>query len=71
MKKLQHRFIWWPLFGIIWLVINIRVEAGLGSPAERTLDGLVSGTFLLLVCYYSFLFFGCFCSGQDCGTHME
>lgn len=42
----------WVVATMIWLVINIRVEAGIASVIERAADGLVGATFLLVIAYY-------------------
>lgn len=46
------------LLVLIWLIINIRVEAGVASPLERTIDGLVAGALLLIVIFEAVSFFG-------------
>ena len=42
---------------LIWLIINIRVSAGVASPLERTLDGLVAGLVLLIAVFWAVSFF--------------
>jgi hypothetical protein len=42
----------------VWYVINIRVEAGMASVFERTLDGLVGGALFLFLLYLAGKFFG-------------
>ena len=61
MKK-QHnlRSIWYFLAGIVWFIINIRVEAGWGSPLEKTIDGMAGGLVLLVTIYYGGKFFDLF-----------
>lgn len=49
---------WWFAAFIVWYVINIRVEAGIASAFERTVDGLVGGLVLLVTLYYAARFFG-------------
>ena len=49
---------WWLAAVFVWYIINIRVEAGISTALERTLDGLVGGLLLLLVLYYAARFFG-------------
>jgi len=48
---------WWLLVGFILFVINIRVEAGIATGWERTVDGLVGGALLLVIVYYAARFF--------------
>jgi hypothetical protein len=42
---------------LVWLIINLRVAAGVASPFERTLDGLVAGTILLIAVFWAVSFF--------------
>ena len=42
---------------LVWLIINIRVSAGVASPLERTLDGLVAGLILLIAGFWAVSFF--------------
>jgi len=49
---------WWLAAVFIWYVINIRVEAGMATALERTIDGLVGGVLFLVVLYYAARFFG-------------
>jgi len=42
-----------------WLVINIRVEAGMASTLERALDGLAGGVVLLVAVFAALRFFKC------------
>jgi len=51
------RSVWFLVLFIIWLVINIRVEAGIGSTFERAVDGLVGGGVLLIAIYLALRFF--------------
>lgn len=41
-----------------WLIINIRVEAGVATAFERVLDGLVGGAVLLASIFLAVRFFG-------------
>ena len=41
----------------IWLIINIRVEAGIGSSFERAIDGMVGGAVLLTSIFLALRFF--------------
>jgi len=43
---------------VLYAIINFRVEAGLATPFERTIDGLVGGIVLLLLLYIAARFFG-------------
>ena len=49
--------IWCPVVILVFFVINFRVEAGIATPFERAVDGLVAGTVLLLLLYVSARFF--------------
>lgn len=42
---------------LVYLVINIRVEAGFATPPERILDGLVALSVFLLMLYIGMRFF--------------
>ena len=42
---------------LVWLIINLRVAAGVASPFERTLDGLVAGVILLIAVFWAVTFF--------------
>jgi hypothetical protein len=53
----QSRSIWYLVCFVGWLVINIRVEAGIGTVLERTLDGLVGGVVLLVSIFLALRFF--------------
>ena len=57
-KVCKNRSVWYTLVGVILFIINIRVEAGFGSPMERTIDGMVGGVLLLGAIYYGLRFFG-------------
>jgi len=48
----------WSAVGFfIWLIINIRVEAGVGTTFERAIDGIVGGAVLLAVIFLALSFF--------------
>ena len=49
--------VWVVVVFILWLIINIRVEAGLASSLERTLDGIVGGALLLVLIFLGLSFF--------------
>ncbi len=42
---------------LAWLVVNIRVAAGMATPFERALDGLVGGGVLLVSIFMAIKFF--------------
>jgi len=50
--------IWLIVIIVLYAFINFRVEAGLATPFERTIDGLVGGIVLLLLLYIAARFFG-------------
>lgn len=52
MQKKKNTSWMWVVAIIIWLVINIRVEAGIGSAFERAVDGLAGAVLLLSIAYY-------------------
>lgn len=56
-KRNQSRSIWYLLCFVVWLVINIRVEAGAATVIERALDGLVGGIVLLVSIFMALRFF--------------
>ncbi|MHB8790372.1 MAG: hypothetical protein ACYDBT_10875 [Desulfobulbaceae bacterium] len=56
-KRNQSRSIWYLLCFVVWLVINIRVEAGAATVIERALDGLVGGIVLLVSIFLALRFF--------------
>ncbi len=56
-KFIPVRFVGVCLLALVWLVMNIRVEAGAASQFERTLDGLVGGTLLLVFLFKAVPFF--------------
>ncbi len=49
--------IWCPVVILVFFIINLRVEAGIATPFERALDGLVAGAVLLILIYVSGRFF--------------
>ena len=49
---------WWLAVVLILYVVNIRVEAGMATLAERTLDGLIGGCVFLVCLYWALRFFG-------------
>lgn len=63
-EKSKSGLIWAGVGFALWLVINIRVEAGFGTPFERAVDGLVGGAVLLTAIFLSLQFFKC--DGLDC-----
>ncbi|MDW7771829.1 MAG: hypothetical protein SCH71_02970 [Desulfobulbaceae bacterium] len=65
-KKLNGSgIIWAGMAFVLWLIINIRVEAGMGTPFERAVDGLVGGAVLLIAVFLTLRFFQC--SRLGCG----
>ena len=58
MAEKKQLSVWWLVVALVWLIINIRVEAGVGTGVERALDGLVGGVVLLVAIYYGARFFG-------------
>ena len=56
-KRDQIRSIWYLVCFVGWLIINIRVEAGIGTVLERTFDGLVGGVVLLVSIFLALRFF--------------
>jgi hypothetical protein len=55
--KCRSGCIWAVLGVVVWLIINIRVEAGIGTPFERAVDGIVGGALLLTVIFLAWRFF--------------
>ncbi|MFZ5798106.1 MAG: hypothetical protein ACYCYR_03725 [Desulfobulbaceae bacterium] len=53
----QSRSLWYLLCFVAWLIINIRVEAGVGTIFERAVDGLVGGVVLLVSIFLALRFF--------------
>lgn len=58
-RKNQSRSNWFLICFIGWLIINVRVEAGIGSSFERAVDGLVGGVILLVSIFFALRFFRC------------
>ncbi|MHB8809477.1 MAG: hypothetical protein ACYC9M_05635 [Desulfobulbaceae bacterium] len=56
-NRKQSRSVWYLLCFIIWLVINIRVEAGISTVFERAVDGLVGILVLLISIVLALRFF--------------
>ena len=54
----QTRSSWALACFVIWLIINIRVAAGMATVFERALDGLVGGLVLLGSIFLALRFFG-------------
>ena len=48
---------YWSLAIPVFIIINIRVEAGLATPPEQALDGLVAISVLALMLYTGLKFF--------------
>ena len=48
---------WLPVVILVYFIINFRVEAGIATPFERALDGLVGGVVLLVLLYIGARFF--------------
>ena len=57
-NRRQIRSRWAISCFVIWLIINIRVEAGIATVFERALDGLVGGLVLLASIFLALRFFG-------------
>ncbi len=55
--KCQSGCVWVSVGFIIWLIINIRVEAGMGTSFERAVDGIVGGAVLLTAIFLALRFF--------------
>ena len=62
-KQLRSVLLFAGIF--IWLIINIRVEAGIASTFERGIDGLVGGTVLLVSIFIALRFFRCIDDGDS------
>lgn len=56
-NRKQSRSVWYLPCFIIWLVINIRVEAGISTVFERAVDGLVGILVLLISIVLALRFF--------------
>lgn len=63
-ERKQPVSVWMIVVFIIWLIINIRVEAGIAGAFERAVDGVVGGALLLTIIFQAMRFFKC--SGQSC-----
>ncbi len=63
-NRKQSAAVWVVVAFLIWLVVNIRVEAGIANPYERALDGFVGGILLLYLVSLALRFFNC--RGLDC-----
>ncbi len=48
---------WIIVVFLVWLVVNIRVAAGMATPFERALDGIVGGGVLLVSIFMAVKFF--------------
>ena len=59
------RTVWFSVGFIVWLIINIRVEAGMGSAFEKAVDGMVGGAVLLIAIFMAVRFFEC--DKKECG----
>lgn len=57
-NRSQIRSRWALSCFVIWLIINIRVAAGVATVFERALDGLVGGVVLLVSIFLALRFFG-------------
>jgi hypothetical protein len=44
---------------VLWLIINIRVEAGMGTTFERVIDGLFGGVLVLVSLFGAWLLYSC------------
>lgn len=58
--------IWAGIAFVIWFIINIRVEAGVGTIFERAVDGLVGGAVLLVAVFMTLRFLQC--DKKECGS---
>ena len=56
-KKKQPAAVWVIPILVFLFIINIRVEAGVGSAVERALDGIVGGVVLLSSVFFALRFF--------------
>lgn len=63
-KKKQSRSVIWLACFLVWLIINIRVETGMGTSLERAIDGLVGGAVLLISIFFALRFFRCIENGR-------
>ncbi len=55
--KSSKSSIWCLIVIVLYFIMNFRVEAGIATPFERALDGLVGGMVLLLLLYVGARFF--------------
>ncbi|MCW5212979.1 hypothetical protein VU04_08715 [Desulfobulbus sp. TB] len=53
----QDRSTYWSLAVFVYIIINIRVEAGFATQPERILDGSVAISLFLLMLYIGTMFF--------------
>lgn len=53
----QQKTSYWPLAVLMYIIINIRVEAGFATSPERILDGSVAISLFLLMLYIGARFF--------------
>ncbi|RWX46603.1 hypothetical protein H206_03789 [Candidatus Electrothrix aarhusensis] len=53
----QKKTSYWPLAVLMYIIINIRVEAGFATSPERILDGSVAISVFLLMLYIGAKFF--------------
>jgi hypothetical protein len=53
----QKKSSYWPLAVLMYIIINIRVEAGFATSPERILDGSVALSVFLLMLYIGAKFF--------------
>ncbi|MDD3618155.1 MAG: hypothetical protein RBR09_07595 [Desulfobulbaceae bacterium] len=60
----QSRSVWFLVCFIVWLIINVRVEAGIGTSFERAVDGLVGGAVLLAAVFLTLRYVRCV--GGEC-----
>ena len=57
LKKKKRMGGWITAAFLVWLVMNIRVAAGIGSTFERAVDGLVGVTLLVGAVFLTLDFF--------------
>ena len=71
----QQKTSYWSLVVLIYIIINIRVEAGFATSPERILDGSVAISVFLLMLYFGARFFNLikerntvslYCHGKSC-----
>lgn len=55
--KCRSGCVWAAIVFAVWLVINVRVEAGLGTSFERAVDGIVGGAVLLTSIFLAWKFY--------------